>query len=156
MCIPGCPGTSSVNQTGLKIKLSDPPTSASRVLGFKMLATATTATATQLMILWKSNLTVNLTSNGVPGSWEMQSQKDGDHHHLCSYINYCDSTKPTYYALLVAHPLWKLLFLHNPGRCYINTICAKMVQGQQNILDSSRPGCNSTADSLKSYLFYFI
>ena len=37
LCIPGCPGTHSVGQAGLE--LTDPPASASRVLGLKACAT---------------------------------------------------------------------------------------------------------------------
>jgi hypothetical protein len=37
LCSPGCPGTHSVDQAGLKLK--DPPASASQVLGLKACAT---------------------------------------------------------------------------------------------------------------------
>jgi hypothetical protein len=36
-CSPGCPGTHSVDQTGLELR--DPPASASQVLGLKACAT---------------------------------------------------------------------------------------------------------------------
>jgi hypothetical protein len=37
LCIPGCPGTYSVDQAGLELR--DPPASASQVLGSKVCAT---------------------------------------------------------------------------------------------------------------------
>jgi hypothetical protein len=37
LCIPGCPGTHSVEQAGLELR--NPPASASRVLGLKACAT---------------------------------------------------------------------------------------------------------------------
>jgi hypothetical protein len=37
LCSPGCPGTHSVDQTGLKLR--NPPASASQVLGLKACAT---------------------------------------------------------------------------------------------------------------------
>jgi hypothetical protein len=37
LCSPGCPGTHSVDQTGLELR--NPPASASRVLGLKAYAT---------------------------------------------------------------------------------------------------------------------
>jgi hypothetical protein len=37
LCSPGCPGTHSVDQAGLKLR--DPPASASRVLGLKACVT---------------------------------------------------------------------------------------------------------------------
>jgi hypothetical protein len=37
LCIPGCPGTHSVDQAGLELR--NPPASASRVLGLKACAT---------------------------------------------------------------------------------------------------------------------
>jgi hypothetical protein len=39
LCRPGCAGTHSVNQAGLK--LNDPPASASQVLGLKVCTTST-------------------------------------------------------------------------------------------------------------------
>ncbi|GAB1302668.1 NADH dehydrogenase [Apodemus speciosus] len=42
LCSPGCPGTYSVDQAGLKLR--NPPASASRVLGLKTCTTTTTTT----------------------------------------------------------------------------------------------------------------
>jgi hypothetical protein len=47
LCSPGCPGTHSVDQAGLKLR--NPPTSASRVLGLKACAT----TARQNLFFFK-------------------------------------------------------------------------------------------------------
>jgi hypothetical protein len=50
LCSPGCPGTHSVDQAGLKLR--NPPASASQVLGLKACAT----TAYLLLVKDKSNL----------------------------------------------------------------------------------------------------
>jgi hypothetical protein len=45
LCSPGCPGTHSLNQVGLKLR--NPPASASQVLGLK----ACTTTAQQFLLI---------------------------------------------------------------------------------------------------------
>jgi hypothetical protein len=52
LCSPGCPGTHSVNQAGLKLK--NPPASASQVLGLK-----SCATTAQHELLFQGSFLVN-------------------------------------------------------------------------------------------------
>jgi hypothetical protein len=61
LCSPGCPGTHSVDQAGLKLR--NPPASASRVLGLKACAT----TARPLPTFW--GLCSPLFLRITPGCW---------------------------------------------------------------------------------------
>jgi hypothetical protein len=74
LCSPGCPGTHSVDQAGLKLR--NPPASASQVLGLKASATMPGPAGYFILYVWVSSLHVCLCTSRVPdtlwSSWRLK------------------------------------------------------------------------------------